>query len=31
MLAGPPRGAPKVGPQEIQLEKCTLFINLLRG
>ncbi|MCJ1405326.1 hypothetical protein MMC11_008553 [Xylographa trunciseda] len=31
MIAGPPRGAPKVGMgQEIELEKITVFINLVR-
>ena len=32
MIAGPPRGAPKVGPgQEIELEKITVFVNILRS
>ena len=31
MIAGPPRGAPKVGPgQDIELEKITVFVNILR-
>ena len=31
MIAGPPRGAPKVGPgQDIELEKTTIFVNLVR-
>ena len=31
MIAGPPRGAPKVGPgQDIELEKVTVFVNILR-
>ena len=31
MIAGPPRGAPKVNlGQEIELEKITVFINLVR-
>lgn len=32
MIAGPPRGAPKTGPgQDIELEKITVFVNLLRA
>ncbi|KAL9121014.1 MAG: hypothetical protein Q9187_002428 [Circinaria calcarea] len=32
MIAGPPRGAPKVGPgQDIELEKTTVFVNILRS
>ncbi|MCJ1484725.1 hypothetical protein MMC06_004898 [Schaereria dolodes] len=32
MIAGPPRGALKVGPgQDIELEKVTVFVNVLRG
>ena len=32
MIAGPPRGAPKVGPgQDIELEKITVFVNVLRS
>lgn len=32
MIAGPPRGAPKVGPgQDIELEKITIFVNVLRS
>ena len=32
MIAGPPRGAPKVGPgQEIENEKITVFVNVLRS
>ena len=31
MIAGPPRGTPKVGTgQDIELEKITIFLNLLR-
>lgn len=32
MIAGSPRGAPKTGPgQDIELEKITVFVNLLRS
>lgn len=32
MIAGPPRGAPKTAPgQDIELEKITVFVNLLRA
>lgn len=32
MIAGPARGAPKTGPgQDVELEKMTVFVNLLRA
>ena len=32
MIAGPPRGVPKVGAgQDIELEKITVFVNILRS